>query len=113
MTRRPVLGLALTTLFGLSLTLPCFTMGLPDEIPMGSMAGCASEEIPQADLLCGSSFKPAPTAEALQPASLAVVKIPAEPPLVLTEDGLDAPAANPVARQHAPPAYLLHSVYLI
>lgn len=113
MTRRPVLGLALVVLFGLSLTVPCLALGLRDGVSTKPAAGCAGEETRRADLVCASSFKPAPTPEAPQPTSLAVVKIPLESPLVLSKDGLDASAANPVAREHAPPAYLLHNAFLI
>ena len=114
MTRRPILGLALAALFGLSLTIPCLAMGLRDEAPMESMAGCESGETPPAALVCATSFTPAPSHEASQPASQAIERIPAKPPVVLsTRDGLDGRAANPVARDHAPPAYLLHRVFLI
>ncbi len=114
MTRRPILCLTLAALFGLSLTIPCLTMGMRDEPPMQSMAGCASEEAPLADLVCSSSFTPSPSPEALQPASIAIARIPANPPVMLsTSEGLDLRAANRIAREHAPPAYLLHGAFLI
>ncbi|MGH7562927.1 MAG: hypothetical protein ACREK5_00680 [Gemmatimonadota bacterium] len=114
MTRRPILGLALAALFGLSLTLPCLAMRVRGDVPMEPMRGCGGGESPGADLVCATSFKPVPATHGLQPTTLAVARAPAERSAMLSPtDRRERRAANPAAREHAPPAYLLYSAFLI
>ncbi|MGH7570795.1 MAG: hypothetical protein ACREMK_02990 [Gemmatimonadota bacterium] len=114
MSRRPIPRLALLAIFGLSLTAPCFAMGMQGDVPMETMNGCANGEAPRADFVCATSFKPAPPADGLRPATLTVARAPLEPQAVLsTSSGVDPSGANPSARNQGPPTYLLHSVFLI
>lgn len=112
---RHVVGLALVTLFGLSLTVPCLAMGITDERPMEPMAGCATGEFPRSDHVCESSFAKPPSPDALRPIPLAGTVSPSSP--VRISIGSRPPdrhgTANPPARGHAPPAYLLHAAFLI
>lgn len=111
---RPVLGLTLAALFGLSLTVPCLTMGIGDELPMQPMAGCASdEEAPRTDLVCASSFAPSPSQESSPPASPTVAGAMKSLGIPSVIDDREASATIPAARGHAPPAYLLHRALLI
>ncbi|MGH7558714.1 MAG: hypothetical protein ACREMD_13230 [Gemmatimonadota bacterium] len=114
MTRRPILGLALAALIGLSLTVPCLAMEARDDVPTEPMEGCASGETSTTDLVCATDFKPVPATHGLQPTILAVERVPATRSAILPPtDRLEQRTANPAAREHAPPTYLLHSAFLI
>lgn len=116
MTRSRYHGLALALVFGLSVIAPCLTRGIGEDNsddPM-PMAECGGGEVPQAALVCASSFYPAPSHGAPQAGPTVAARLPAVPSLVLsTIADLSCRIANRGAREHAPPPYLLHRALLI